>query len=86
MDIDNLDGEDQKMQVVENKEEAKDDGDGSDGFDLDAMSDDENLFATPANKPKEEEKKNNDAIAKANNNIIRKARKYDLSITYDFFT
>ena len=87
MDIDNLDGEDQKMQVVNNKEEAKDD-DGSDGFDLDAMSDDdENMFATPANNKKEEEKKNNDEIAKANNsNIIRKARKYDLSITYDFFT
>lgn len=87
MDIDNLDGEDQKMQVVNNKEEAKDD-DGSDGFDLDAMSDDdENMFATPANNNKEEEKKNNDQIAQANNsNIIRKARKYDLSITYDFFT
>ena len=27
MDIDNLDGEDQKMQVVNNKDEGKDDGD-----------------------------------------------------------
>ena len=38
--------------------------------------DDDNLFAQPV--AKEEEKKNGD--------MIRKVRKYDLSITYDFYT
>ena len=42
------------------------------------MSDDDNAFAQPA---KEEEKKTSDDC-----NIVRKYRKYDLSITYDFYT
>lgn len=38
--------------------------------------DDDNLFAKPA---EEEEKKNSD-------DMVRRVRKYDLSITYDFYT
>ena len=52
-------------------------------FDLDAMSDgsndDENMFAKPAKKEVEEEKG-------GNADMIVKVRKYDLSITYDFYT
>lgn len=69
------------MQVI-NEPKAEGGDDGSDGFDLDAMSDDENMFATPATNQQEEEKKEKEN----NSNIIRKARKYDLSITYDFYT
>lgn len=48
-------------------------------FDLDAMSDDDdNVFAKPAKKDEEEEKGSADMIVKV--------RKYDLSITYDFYT
>lgn len=47
-------------------------------IDLDNLSDDENMFATPASNNQEESKTNSD--------IIRKVRKYDLSITYDFYT
>lgn len=47
-------------------------------IDLDDMSDDDNMFAQPVSSAKEEEKNNSD--------IIRRVRKYDLSITYDFYT
>ena len=60
------------MQIISNKEEEKKE---DEAFDLDDL-DDDNLFAQPVTK--EEEKKNGD--------MIRKVRKYDLSITYDFFT
>ena len=61
-----------KMQIINNQEEEKKE---DEAFDLDDL-DDDNLFAQPVSK--EEEKKNGD--------MIRKVRKYDLSITYDFFT
>jgi hypothetical protein len=77
MDIDDM-GDDAKMQVIHNKDEKKE-GSDSDGFDLDDM-DDDNAFAQPA-KQEEEKKESSD-----NQNIVRKYRKYDLSITYDFYT
>ena len=42
--------------------------------------DDDNAFAAPA-KQEEEKKESSDS-----QNIVRKYRKYDLSITYDFYT
>lgn len=70
-----LDDEDQSMTVV--KDTAKEEND-EEMVDLDDMSDDDNMFATPANNNKEEEK--------TDSSLIRKVRKYDLSITYDFYT
>jgi len=77
VDLDAMD--DDKMQVVGNeKPEAKEE----EMIDLDDMSDDDNMFAQPvANQQNEEESKTN-----SNTNMIRKVRKYDLSITYDFYT
>ena len=77
MDIDDM-GDDAKMQVIHAKDEKKD-GSDSDGFDLDDM-DDDNAFVQPA-KQEEEKKESSD-----NQNIVRKYRKYDLSITYDMYT
>ena len=48
-------------------------------FDLDDLSDgDDNMFAQPAVQQQEE--------SKGGEVVIIKARKYDLSITYDFYT
>lgn len=58
--------------INHDKEEEKKE---EEAFDLDDL-DDDNMFATPV--VKEEEKNNKD--------MIRKVRKYDLSITYDFYT
>ena len=74
VDLDNMD--EWKMQVIsggkgEEKEEEM--------IDLDNLSDDDNMFATPATANNQEE-------SKTNSDIIRKVRKYDLSITYDFYT
>ena len=74
MDIDELASG--KMQVIKDKKEEK----VEEEFDLDDMSDDdENMFAKPAKKEVEEEKG-------GNADMIVKVRKYDLSITYDFYT
>ena len=77
MDIDEFDND--KMQVVKDKKEDK--AAVEEEFDLDDMSDDddENMFAKPAKKEVEEEKG-------GNSDMIVKVRKYDLSITYDFYT
>ena len=61
------------MQIISGDEENKKDED--EGFDLDDL-DDENAFGEPVQK--EEEKTSPDMIVKV--------RKYDLSITYDFYT
>ena len=74
MDIDDVVGN--KNQIISSSNKPNDD---SDGFDLDNMSDDDNAFAQPAKN--EEEKKTSD-----DQNIVKKYRKYDLSITYDFYT
>lgn len=62
------------MQVIGENQPSKPAED--EAFDLDDL-DDDNLFAKPAQQ--EEEKKNSD-------DMVRKVRKYDLSITYDFYT
>jgi hypothetical protein len=72
MDIDNFDS--QPMQIVQEQTSNQDE----EVFDLDDL-DDDNMFAKPAVK-KEESK------TQAKENILRKVRKYDLSITYDFYT
>lgn len=84
MDSDDEDGN-SKMQVVNQDGEG---GTGGGVVNLDDMSDDdddENMFAA-----KEESKGGQIEEKKAsevdNSNIIRKVRKYDLSITYDFYT
>ena len=74
LDIDDM-GED-GVQVVGGDDKG---GDDDGGFDLDALSDDDNLFAGPAEESKTEQK---DDMSGA----IKKVRKYDLSITYDFYT
>jgi len=75
MDLDNMEG-DQKMQVIGAADEPPKE---QKSFDLDDMSDDDNMFAQPEQKPEEEK-------GGANADMIRKVRKYDLSITYDFYT
>ena len=44
-------------------------------------SDDDNMFAQPAAEATEEESKQEGGSSQ-----IKKVRKYDLSITYDFYT
>ena len=58
------------MQIISDNQKNEDEG-----FDLDDL-DDENAFAEPVQQ--EEEKTSHDMIVKV--------RKYDLSITYDFYT
>ena len=78
MDIDELGNE--KMQVINDKK--ADEKVEEEEFDLDAMSDDDdNMFAKPANKKQDEEEEKG-----GNADMIVKVRKYDLSITYDFYT
>jgi len=76
VDLDS-DGDDKPMQVInDNNEEKKEEEDVVDLDDLN--SDDENMFAQPA-----EEVKAGDDNGEVG---IKKVRKYDLSITYDFYT
>lgn len=77
MDIDEIAGGGKMQVIADKKAEEK----VEEEFDLDALSDDDdNMFAKPANKDKEQEEE------KGNADMIVKVRKYDLSITYDFYT
>jgi ubiquitin-like-conjugating enzyme ATG3 len=69
--MDNDEGE--GMQIISNQEQKEEE---EEAFDLDDLDDDDNMFAKPA----EEEKK------QSNDHMVVKVRKYDLSITYDFYT
>jgi len=72
MDLDEM--EDTPMQVVnDGTGGAKDE----EMIDLDDLSDDDNMFAQPVQNEEE---------SKTDSTLIRKVRKYDLSITYDFYT
>lgn len=79
MDIDDCDDVNQKIQVIGGTTGADAGGDDDDVIDIDDM-DDDNMFAQPAEESKT-------AAADSNKNYtIKKVRKYDLSITYDFYT